>query len=1073
MEESFPAFRHPPAAYRGKPFWSWNGQLDEAELLRQIHAFKEMGFGGFFMHSRTGLVTDYLGDEWFRLTNRCADEAAKLGMEAWLYDEDRWPSGTAGGLVTANPDFRQQFITLHQIRPADFSWDEGILAAFVATVDGLDVFNCRRLGAGEMICDEKQAILAFRIEHAAQSSFYNGNSYVDTMNRAATQAFLETTHEQYRQRCGERLGKSIHGIFTDEPHRGPVMNGFSLSNDNRPWMTPWTATLPDEFRAAFGYELIDHLPALFLRPEGEAVASVKWQYMELLQRLFLKNFAAPMFDWCNQHGMQLTGHVLHEDSLTAQACMQGSLARFYEFMHIPGIDVLGEGNRCYWVAKQLASVARQLGQKWLLSELYGCTGWQMGFDGHKAVGDWQALLGINVRCHHLSWYTMEGEAKRDYPASISHQSAWWKDYRFVEDYFARMGVLLSHGEPYCSVLVVSPIESLWCQIRGGWAENLAPKDEPIKQLESAYEELFTWLAGGQVEFDYGDEEMMSRLADVRLDSQGRPVLRFGQAEYRTIILGRMTTVRSSTLRLVERFADAGGKVIFVGSPPPYVDAIASTAATGLASKATRLTWNRSAVLNECRKRCDIRVEVFQSDGAMASGLLCQLRRDERGPLILVALNTNREEAVRDTRIRLHGAPSAAQVAEWDCASGQRFSVKNSAGLDGAIEWKITLAPGGSRAFVIGVSASIGLHPRPHGVTKWRARLDEAFRYTLTEPNVCVLDMPRFQMDDGTWQPATEILKVDRAVRSAFGLQWRSGDMVQPWLRRRTRPHPPVKGRVRLSFRFDVAQLPSSPVELALEQPRFFNARINGHALDTSETGIRGSWIDHAIKRIAIPADSLKLGENEIELVTDFHEDVNLEAIYLLGSFGVQVRGSRVEIGSPPATIRPGDLTVQGLPFYGGGIQYHLPVAEVLSNRAHGDRLLLELPKLHAACAKIVADGKPPAMLAWHPYRADVTDLVQDDELIVEVTLTRRNTFGPLHQKPLLTPHYGPENFTTVAEKWSDDFELYPSGLLAAPVLIAVEQSTNGTAAPQIQIMTDTHPRSRRTAPRRTPTSPGV
>ena len=48
---------NPTAEYRAKPFWSWNGKLEKKELLRQIEILKEMGFGGFFMHSRTGLET--------------------------------------------------------------------------------------------------------------------------------------------------------------------------------------------------------------------------------------------------------------------------------------------------------------------------------------------------------------------------------------------------------------------------------------------------------------------------------------------------------------------------------------------------------------------------------------------------------------------------------------------------------------------------------------------------------------------------------------------------------------------------------------------------------------------------------------------------------------------------------------------------------------------------------------------------------------------------------------------------------------------------------------------------------
>ena len=50
--------------YRGLPFWCWNGELDKEELKSQVHILKEMGFGGFFMHSRTGLATEYMGDTW-------------------------------------------------------------------------------------------------------------------------------------------------------------------------------------------------------------------------------------------------------------------------------------------------------------------------------------------------------------------------------------------------------------------------------------------------------------------------------------------------------------------------------------------------------------------------------------------------------------------------------------------------------------------------------------------------------------------------------------------------------------------------------------------------------------------------------------------------------------------------------------------------------------------------------------------------------------------------------------------------------------------------------------------------
>ncbi len=71
-------FLNPPSLYRSAPFWSWNDQLTDEELVRQIRAFNEQGIGGFFMHSRVGLMTDYLSDEWMERVHTCVEEARRL-----------------------------------------------------------------------------------------------------------------------------------------------------------------------------------------------------------------------------------------------------------------------------------------------------------------------------------------------------------------------------------------------------------------------------------------------------------------------------------------------------------------------------------------------------------------------------------------------------------------------------------------------------------------------------------------------------------------------------------------------------------------------------------------------------------------------------------------------------------------------------------------------------------------------------------------------------------------------------------------------------------------------------------
>ena len=106
-------FSHPPSEYRGAPFWSWNTKLRHDQLMRQIESFQQMGMGGFHIHSRTGLDTPYMGEEFLAHVKACAEVARERGLLACLYDEDRWPSGVAGGLVVADePDYKALHLLL-------------------------------------------------------------------------------------------------------------------------------------------------------------------------------------------------------------------------------------------------------------------------------------------------------------------------------------------------------------------------------------------------------------------------------------------------------------------------------------------------------------------------------------------------------------------------------------------------------------------------------------------------------------------------------------------------------------------------------------------------------------------------------------------------------------------------------------------------------------------------------------------------------------------------------------------------------------------------------------------------
>ncbi len=1020
-------WQDPPATYRGKPFWSWNGRLDKDELLRQARVFAEMGMGGFFMHSRTGLVTEYLGDEWFDLINACSDEAKRLGLEAWLYDEDRWPSGSAGGLATQERQYRMKLLRCTVFAPDAVQWppDTGFVAAFSGCVDGINVTDVRRVSRDETVpVGAGRSVLVFTTETTPEDSFYNGNTYLDTLSRGATEHFLRVTHDQYQACCDGRLGGDIRGIFTDEPHHGTVMCDHNDQQRSRQakWATPWTETLFARFEVTFGYDLRDRLPELFLRLDGRRISPVKWHYMELIQAMFLDQWAEPLHTWCKEHGMLLTGHVLHEDSLAAQAVPCGSMMRYYEHMDYPGVDVLALNNENFWLVKQLASVGRQLGKPWLLSELYGCTGWQTNFTDHKRIGDWQALFGINIRCHHLSWYTMAGEAKRDYPASISFQSRWYKEYAAVEDYFSRLHVLLQAGTAACDVLVINPVESTWAQIHAGWAKWLGSNSPDIDQLERQYAEIFRWLTSAQIDFDYGDEDHLQRWA--RVDEHplgGGPVLRLGKCDYRVVVVAGMETIRASTLEILKNFAAARGQVIFAGGPPAHVNAEPSDEATQFA--ATRGVPWYGAEITAAVRGASRAARVVRCD---TPGILCQVRQD--GPRwIVVALNPSSEADHAGIRFQFTAPDPVAgswNVEQWDCFSGARSLMAGARTAEGVI-WNADFPPLAERAFVLTTQTNAHLPVVTHFVTGESRTLHGPFPYTLDEPNLCVLDFAAWQFADGPWEPEMEILKIDEAIRARAGLEPRGGTMVQPWARP---PETRSFGTVRLRFSFDVAKVPPNAVELLVETPSAFRICVNGATLAATN----GWFIDPCLRRVPITAGTLHTGRNQVELEAEMTSGLDLEAIFLAGSFGVTLAGRHATLGPLPETLSVGDVGTQGLPFYSGKLTYHLST-EIDPSETRPARLTLD--PVGCATLKLKNVDGLETMLPWGPFEADLALLGGNPGLLdCEMYLTRRNTFGPLHEVPKEQAACGPTSFRTRGDKFSENYQLFPCGLASAPTV---------------------------------------
>ncbi|MGD8240041.1 MAG: hypothetical protein PVH68_15910, partial [Armatimonadota bacterium] len=304
MPYNFRQLSDPPRIYRPAPFWAIDDKLEPEEVKRQVREMRRQGFGGGFFHSRVGLRTPYLSDEWFEAFGASVEQGRENGFLTWMYDEDLWPSGFAGGLVLdRDPDYAERYL---RIAPAEATLADRArpIACF-----GLEFDASRRLVSYERMreVDQDGTRYVFYEELMAPTNRFGAQPYADLGNPDAVQAFIEVTYDPYRERFGGDLGGLIPGCFTDEP-----------AIHNRPESCAWSKSLPAAFEQRCGYDLLDHLPLLFF--EHDRSPKVRYDYRRALNLLFVESFSKQCYDWCEAAGIALTGHYLAEDTLEAQLC---------------------------------------------------------------------------------------------------------------------------------------------------------------------------------------------------------------------------------------------------------------------------------------------------------------------------------------------------------------------------------------------------------------------------------------------------------------------------------------------------------------------------------------------------------------------------------------------------------------------------------------------------------------------------------------------------------------------------------------------------------------------------------
>lgn len=1008
-------FQNPGPEFRGAPFWGWNGDLDRARLFEQIDVFEKMGMGGAHLHPRTGMSTPYLGEEFMSIVRDCADHAERHGMLTWLYDEDRWPSGFAGGLVTRDPALRQRHLLLTRRRcapgetrmcpthhgPLLPQTQRTFVAAWSMTFNGDgELQETTRIDESDDAPPDQVALYAY-LEVVPPWAWFNNYQYLDTLNPKAVAKFIEVTHERYAEVLGDRLGTTIPAIFTDEP----LFRLMDRPVDHRAdddLRVSWTDDLPETYAQHFGEDLLDVLPAvLYDRTDGSHFQT-RWRFREHHTQRFSDAFAGQVGRWCEEHGIAMSGHMMAEGHLAYQSAWVGEVMRSLYHFQIPGIDMLCDFQELL-TAKQAQSIARQRSRQGMLSELYGVTNWDFPFASHLRQGNWQAALGVTVRVPHLTWYSMAGEAKRDYPASIGQHSPWWPEYRVVEDHFARLGVALETGRPRCRVAMLHAIESYWIADgpRRKWADTQA-------DLEAAMREPLQWLIEGLIDVDL--------IAESLLPQQGGGCeggrLHVGAMRYEVVIVPPLLTMRRSTLQRLAAFADAGGNVIWLGDPPEMVDALPSDDAMSLAQQTLRCGMQRGPLLAKLEPWRD--VELRTDAGELAEKVMHQIREEDDGSRIVFLCNAAHEQDLEQADLHLAG--------RW-CLAAMNTADGSSAPLGEKWEGGSTIAtvdlPVGGHLLLRLRPGEAATTPRPR--QEWRevGRLTDPVPVTLHEPNVLLLDRAAWRLDDGDWQAQEEILRLDNRAREACGLPHRHGEIAQPWA------EPPAKHthQVTLAFSFH-SQVRIPKPQLALERSHKAAVTLNGRPVDNTRDGW---WVDRDIHTLALP--ELTPGDHRLEVTYPFGGAGGLEACYLLGDFGVTLTGQTPGLVAAVRELGFGDWTGQGLPFYGGNLTYHCHLTPPAGPWA------LTAPHFAAPLLSVDAQGQRVGVITHSPFRLRMPES-SGGTMALDVTAfgSRVNTFGTLHNAKPNPFWWGPAAWRTTGRDWTDGYNLKRCGILVAPMI---------------------------------------
>ncbi|MBE6385845.1 MAG: hypothetical protein E7048_09320 [Lentisphaerae bacterium] len=553
-----------------------NTDLRKEELEEQGEMLCDTGYEEIYLHARAGMKTPYLSKQWFEALQTVTEVLKKHNVRFSIWDEDNFPSGTAGNRIVNNyPELAAQRLNFLVFDAPEgeklrefFSGSGAFLKAFAVSSQGeitdiseycgtlrskwtsprtnLSAYSPygqlplphrrRSMDTTRMAIEYTPAVDCRIVVVEILRDALRHNT--DLLNSETVDRLVEYTHEEYKRIWGaENLKKECLSSFLDEPAPEGCF--------------PWTRRFPEEFRKDHNYDLPPLLPHIFLDLTSES-ARIRNDYRTTLHRLLCQNYLGHLKKYLNTNGLLSVGHLSRSEYLSCSNTRWPNELRCLQYLDIPCGDPLGGG------VGRMGSMAHHLGLKTVAAaarfagkpagaDAFAVGGDSISLRDLKFMADYHLVMGITYFNIHGLNYTIEGESFDETPPSLFYQHSQWQHMKEFISYLKKRCQLLS-APHICTTGFLYPDVTLKC----------LAQDAPVP------DELFHQTA----------EELLSHQRDFEpIDSI--TLAEQSPEDYARLrpffIVANNDRIVRSTAEFLERYVEAGGRLIVTGCIPQIVD----------------------------------------------------------------------------------------------------------------------------------------------------------------------------------------------------------------------------------------------------------------------------------------------------------------------------------------------------------------------------------------------------------------------------------------------------------------------------------------------------------------------